>query len=118
MNSTLAVLLSKYLFIYELLGSFGCRCTLSATPKNQLWRVLLIRQHGRNSFKGMTELRMRCLRFAAADVALATCSGISTFPKLLITPRKVTEVQSDPANIADLAKWCQSHVGRAKVIHV
>lgn len=58
------------------------------------------------------------LRFAVADVALATCSGISTSPKLLITPRNVTEVQSDPANIADLAKWCQSHTGRAKVIHV
>lgn len=52
------------------------------------------------------------LRFTMADIALSTCCGHSNSPKLLITPRKVTEVQSDLPDIADLAKRCCNRIGK------
>lgn len=57
------------------------------------------------------------LHFTVADVALSTCSGNSNSPKLLITSQKVTEVQSDLPDIADLAKRCRNRISKAKEIH-
>lgn len=58
------------------------------------------------------------LRFTVADVKVSTCSGHSNSPKLLITPRKVTEVQSDLPDTADLAKRCCNRIAKAKETHV
>lgn len=58
------------------------------------------------------------LRFTMADVTVSTCSGDSNSPKLLITPRKVTEVQSDLPDTADLAKRCCNCIAKAKETHV
>lgn len=104
--------MSKYLFIYEPLGN------LDTTPNKTTVESSANVPAQQKQLQGYYVTEHTLLQFAVADVAPSTCSGVSTSPKLLITPRKVTEVQSDPANIADLAKWCQSHISRAKVIHM
>lgn len=58
------------------------------------------------------------LCFTVADVAVSTCSEHSNSPKLLITPWKVTEVQSDLPDIADLAKRCHGLIAKDKEIHM
>lgn len=58
------------------------------------------------------------LHFTVADVAVSTCCGDSNSQKLLITPRKVTEVQSDLPDIADLAKRCRNCSAKAKEIQM
>lgn len=64
------------------------------------------------------QLEVALLRLTVVDVAVSTCSGDSSSPKLLITPRKVTEVQSDLPDIADLAKRGCSRIAEAKESHV